>query len=303
VLPVGQSITPTYIKNQTHKARKLIILDLAKLEILNLLLTIFYVFLILSSSFFLLRRKKPMNSVERITHVSSLIGCAIGVIGIMFLPIDINYRATIIIVITIIVGLGISWEKINGNHVTKKLGHPVLVRSGIQYYLSRDDLPFDEAISNAKEKIGFLSISHIIATQEKFDVMRGAIIRGLEITILLLDSNSSVIPQLQSNFKKSTTDLKNDIETSKKLLNEIKLELPEDKKKLLIIKEYDYDVGYSIMVVDPESNNAWIKMEEYPRNIKASERVNKAVFKQDNIDYYKPIYETFKQIDRSARII
>ena len=105
----------------------------------------------------------------------------------------------------------------------------------IQYYLSRDDLPFDEAISNAKEKIGFLSISHIIATQEKFDVMRGAIIRGLEITILLLDSNSSVIPQLQSNFKKSTTDLKNDIETSKKLLNEIKLELPEDKKILRLI--------------------------------------------------------------------
>jgi hypothetical protein len=93
-----------------------------------------------------------MNSVEKITHISSLIGCIIGVIGIMFLPIDIISRAIIIIVITIIVGLGISWEKINGHHATKKLGHPVLVRSGIQYYLSRNDLPFDEVISNAKEK-------------------------------------------------------------------------------------------------------------------------------------------------------
>lgn len=86
-------------------------------------------------------------------------------------------------------------------------------------------------------------------------------------------------------------------------MNEIKAELPHDKQELLIIKEYDADIGYSIMVVDQESNNSWIKKEEYPRNIKVSERVNKAVFKQDNKDYYKPLYETFKQIDESAHII
>lgn len=141
-----------------------------------------------------------MNSVERISQISSLIGCFIGVIGIIFLPIDIIYRIIIILAITFFVGIGLGWEKINGNHVTKKLGHPVLVRSGIQYYLSRDDLPFDEAISMAKEKIGFLSISHIIASKEKFDIMRGALIRGVEITILLLDSNSKFIPELQNNF-------------------------------------------------------------------------------------------------------
>jgi hypothetical protein len=119
---------------------------------------------------------------------------------------------------------------------------------------------------------------------------------------LLLNSNSSIIPQLQSNFKKSTKDLKNDIEESKKLLNDLKLELPEDKQKLLVLKEYDSDVGHSIMVVDPEGKDAWIKVEEYPRNIQSSERLNKAVFKKDNPDYWQPIFERFKQIDSSATV-
>ena len=194
-------------------------------------------------------------------------------------------------------------DRLVGKQISIKIGKPAFVKNGVQFLYLREDLPFDEAISKAKEKIGFLSISNVFALKEKSDVIIGAIFRNLEITILLLNPNSDIAKTLENNFNKSTTNLKNDIEESKKLLLGMKNLLPEDKRHLLIIKEHNFDVGHSLMVVDSNNEKSWIKIEEYVRHASPTSRLNKVVCKKDNIDYWDFYNNEFNTINKKSIVI
>jgi hypothetical protein len=243
-----------------------------------------------------------VNTIERIQFILAISGAVIGFFGLV-IPQDNTNRIILAIIILILFPIGIFWDKIVGTEISIKIGKPAFVKNGVQFFISREDSPFDEAISKAKEKIGFLSISHVFALKEKSDVIIGAIFRNLEITILLLNPNSDIVKPLENNFNKSTTNLKNDIEESKKLLLNMKNLLPEDKKHLLIIKEHTSDIGHSLMVVDSNNEKSWIKIEEYVRHVSPTSRLNKIVCKKDNIDYWDFYNNEFNTINKKSIVI
>jgi hypothetical protein len=48
-----------------------------------------------------------------------------------------------------------------------------------------EDLPFEEIVSIAKKEIRFASVTHELVADYQWDVIRGAIIRGVKITVMV----------------------------------------------------------------------------------------------------------------------
>ena len=47
-----------------------------------------------------------------------------------------------------------------GEKVKRKIGKPCKIKCGVQYYLERGDIPFEDLIRQAKKEIVFVSLSH-----------------------------------------------------------------------------------------------------------------------------------------------
>ncbi len=123
---------------------------------------------------------------------------------------------------------GISWDYLIGKKVKKKLGNPVFIRNGIQYYLSRKDLSLDQIVSMANKEIRFVSVSREIVTNYEKDLINGAIIRGVQIIITVLDPHSNYIKNQEHIF--GISDLSRKIQDSIDALYTQKQNLPIQKR-------------------------------------------------------------------------
>ena len=150
---------------------------------------------------------------------------------------------------------------VNTEKVTKKLGSPYEIKNGIQKYRNRKYLPLEDILKEARTEIVFVSVSHEIVTRFKQNEMIKSINNGVKITIMLLDPKSKEVSNKQKLFGRSIGNLSS-------LINKQLAELCIQKKELrslgidLIIKTYDWPLSYSYIIVDPESKNPLIKIEE-----------------------------------------
>ncbi len=53
------------------------------------------------------------------------------------------------------------------------------------------------------------------------------------------------------------------------------------------------------MLVDPDGENAWIKIEEHPRLSSPFSRLNKAAFKRDSPQFYEYALQEYRKSDNS----
>jgi hypothetical protein len=84
---------------------------------------------------------------------------------------------------------------------------------------------------------------------------------GIRFNFLLLNPKSDYI-KIQSENLKGGKDLKYQINTSLKLLSEIKANLPDNFKNNLTVKLYDKQIGKGILIVR-SNKEAWIKTTTY----------------------------------------
>lgn len=145
-----------------------------------------------------------------------------------------------ITVIIILIVFFFLWGKIfaRTKGITKKLGSPYLIKDGIQHYLSRRDLPLETIFSIAKQEIIFVSVSHEVVTRFEEELVIDTIHKGITITVLVLNPNSSHIPFKEKLFGKSVRNLKNKISEILEILCSQKNELQNNNHRL-IIKTYD----------------------------------------------------------------
>ena len=88
-----------------------------------------------------------------------------------------------------------------GEKVKRKIGKPCKIKCGVQYYLERGDIPFEDLIRQAKKEIVFVSLSHEYIQLYEQKILSQAIVnRGVKVTVLVLDPFSDLIPHKEHVF-------------------------------------------------------------------------------------------------------
>jgi hypothetical protein len=152
----------------------------------------------------------------------------------------------------------------------------------------------------ARKEIGFASVTHELVADYQWDVMRGAIVRGVKITIMVLRPNSQHITKLEHVFG---TPLGSRIENTLEKIQKQRMQLPSNMRNRLVVRIHDYDIHQSIVLIDPEpeTNSSLMKIEEYVRYKTPTSRLNKAIFKGDNQNYYSDYLLYYQQIEATAQ--
>lgn len=200
------------------------------------------------------------------------------------------------------------WPYIKGEIVRKRLGKPCKVTNyRVQYYLSRSDLDFEDIVGVAKKEIIFVSITHEIAAPDNSRIIRNAIVtNNVNVRVLILNPDSSEHVKHSSEHVKhqervfglgeSPRNLKSRTEEALQQLCTFKSQLPEDKRENLQIQTYNSNIAYSLMIIDHNSENACLKIEEHPLYSTEASRANKVVFYKDNPSYYTDYFRTFENL-------
>lgn len=254
--------------------------------------------IILSLNIFILwRKKRPLNTVERITLLTSIAGNIIT-FAVMIIN-GVFYAILIGIIVLAVVILGLLWERLWGKNVIKKIGNPILIRNKIQYYLSRDDFSFEEIVSmtESSDSIKFASVTHEHVSKYESNTILGAVIRNVNVTIMIMNPDSRYVTKLENVFGISLADK---IKESLDNFSNLKNHLPVEKRDRLIIKTYEYDIPYSIMVVQTKALGNLIKVEEYHRFSTPFSRVNKAAFEMDSPSFYGEHKIKYDEIELSS---
>lgn len=166
--------------------------------------------------------------------------------------------------------------------VTKKLGSP-RISEGIQQYENSDELPkFKELMTSATETVDMSGLSFTLMILQHFNVIKKALKKGRKFTFLILDVDSKEVDKYSQTFE-NAKDLKNHINSTLEILCELKKELKD--KNNLTIKTYELFRKYSIIIIDKDTENALVKIEQYNFD-NPNTRRNKIAYKVDNPEFY-----------------
>jgi hypothetical protein len=69
--------------------------------------------------------------------------------------------------IVVIVVITILWERLKGEKVKEILGKPLEFKGKVQIYKSRNDIPLEDIIREAKKELTILSISNLFLVKYK----------------------------------------------------------------------------------------------------------------------------------------
>ena len=176
--------------------------------------------------------------------------------------------------------------------VFKKLGSPRIIE-GIQQYENSDELPkFKELMTSAKETVDMSGLSFTLMILQHFNVIKKALKKGRKFTFLILDVNSKEVEKYSQTFE-NAKDLKSHINSTLEFLCELKKELKD--KNNLTIKTYDSFQKYGIIIIDKDTENALVKVEQYNFD-NPNTRRNKIVYKVDNPDFYESSLSEYNEL-------
>jgi hypothetical protein len=125
-------------------------------------------------------------------------------------------------------------------------------------------------------------LSFTLMILQHFNVIKKALKKGRKFTFLILDVDSKEVDKYSQTFE-NAKDLKNHINSTLEILCELKKELKD--KNNLTIKTYELFQKYSIIIIDKDTENALVKIEQYNFD-NPNTRRNKIAYKVDNPEFY-----------------
>ena len=158
----------------------------------------------------------------------------------------------------------------------------------------RKDIPFSEFLQKANQEIIFVVISNEFVTRFKIEDLKKAIYNSIELTIILLNPNSPDVPQKEYLWK--INNLTEVINKQLEDLCKLKRELGKTGNKLSI-KTFDSRIDYSYIIIDPDSDNSIIKIEEL-NQVDPDKRKNELAYKNGRNSY---LYSQHMEIIRSLK--
>jgi hypothetical protein len=143
----------------------------------------------------------------------------------------------------------------------------------------------------------FLKTIEILATTNEYmlfkesDFIKDAISKDIKVTILLPD------PDSECTFKKKqalpdATNLVQRIQTSFDVLCSLKVKF----KHKLDIRKYDFEIYKTIMIIDRETKDPWIRVDEYVLGIQTSSRRIREGSKREAKDFYEPLLKEYEKV-------
>ena len=176
--------------------------------------------------------------------------------------------------------------------VTKKFDSSRIIE-GIQKYENSDELPkFKELMASAMETVDISGLSFTLMILQHSNVIKKALKKGRKFTFLILDADSKEVEKYSQTFE-NAKDLKNHIDSTLEILCELKKELKD--KNNLTIKTYDSFQKYGIIIIDKDTENALIKVEQY-NFYDPNTRRNKIAYKVDNPDFYESSWIEYNEL-------
>ena len=167
--------------------------------------------------------------------------------------------------------------------VTKKLDSSRIIE-GIQKYENSDELPkFKELMASAMETVDISGLSFTLMILQHSNVIKKALKKGRKFTFLILDADSKEVEKYSQTFE-NAKNLKNHIDSTLEILCELKKELKN--KNNLTIKTYDSFQKYGIVIIDKDTENALVKVEQY-NFYDPNTRRNRIAYRIDNPDFYE----------------
>lgn len=166
---------------------------------------------------------------------------------------------------------------------TKPLLTQPITNNGIQHYENRSQLPFDEMISKAEQKVEMSAITFRILTLSYYKILRGILSRRVHITFLLLSPESSSI-SVQREIYHAAYDLEKQIRDSLEELCKLRREF----KDLIEIRLYHSLSEHSIIIIDRDNpDKAWIKIESRPVGSDSNSRQSDVAYRKDNQTFFE----------------
>lgn len=212
---------------------------------------------------------------------------------------------------TIVAVVIVFLDSLTGKKVRNRLGKPCRINNGLQYYLSRLDLPFESIIKVAKQEIIFISVTHELVAPDKDNIVREAIMnKNIRVKVMVLDPDSEQVSHKERIFgigsfargdPSLSRSLQERIQGSLQSLRYLQRQLPEEKRGLLTIETYDFDIAVNLMIIDHGTDNACMKIEEHYST--ENSRQNKLVFYRDNPSYYNYYYNMYEEMLNLTTII
>jgi hypothetical protein len=163
----------------------------------------------------------------------------------------------------------------------------------IRFYASRKDLPeLETRLLQAKREIGILGITLEYLSRQYADIIKQLLCKGVHMKFLTLNPNSELVGRVEKAM--ATTRVKEAIIASLETLCLIKQELGSIEKSRVEIRTFDLLPIHSIIVVDPNSDDANILVESYLYNTDPRSRSIIIVSKRDNEAVYMKYWNSYR---------
>jgi hypothetical protein len=151
------------------------------------------------------------------------------------------------------------------------------------YFSRRSELPpFGEMLSIAKNTVDMSGLDFRIIIHQNINVIKSLVHKGVKITFLILDPESSLV-STQAKSLHASSDLKVSIQKTLNILCKEKEKLPEDKRENLNIRICDSAAPRSIIIIDRDDpDNAWLKVEHRPEDSDSDSRPSEAHYRKND---------------------
>jgi hypothetical protein len=168
--------------------------------------------------------------------------------------------------------------------------------NGIKDYTSRSELPYDEMISRASQTVEMSALTFTIITLSKVANLETSLSKGIHITFLLININTSNT-QTVSEFFHASDDIKDQIQKSLGQLCKLKAKY----KDQITIRLCDAVPQYSITIIDRnDSKRAWIRVEYQIQGRDSDSRPTEAVYKIFDEGFFRQYLEEYDTLLKNS---
>jgi hypothetical protein len=126
---------------------------------------------------------------------------------------------------------------------------------------------------------------------EESDLIKNAINKNIKFTILLPDPNSEYASK-KEQILPHATNLVQRIQISFDVLCSQKTKF-SDK---LDIRKYGFEIYKTILIIDRETEDPWIRVDEYVLNIQTSSRRIREGSKREAEEFYEPLLNEYENV-------
>jgi hypothetical protein len=166
------------------------------------------------------------------------------------------------------------------------------VKNGVTTYNSQRELPnLRKVLSKAEKTIEVLATTNEYMLFKESDFIKNAINKDIKVTILLPDPNSEYTLK-KKQVLPDATNLVQRIQTSFDVLCSQKVKF----KDKLDIRKYDLEIYKTILIIDREAKDPWIRVDEYALGIKTSSRRTREGSKREAKDFCEPLLKEYEKV-------